>query len=140
MRANCHVSFDGQCEAAFRFYQHLLGGAIATMLTYGESPMANQVPPEWQRRIVHATLVLDGHELLLGSDAFPNTYQRPQGFSVTLGLPDLTKAKEIFQALAEDGRVDLPFQQTFWSAGFGVVTDRFGVPWEVNCERPANSA
>lgn len=134
MRTNCHVAFDGECETAFRLYQRLLGGELATMLTYGASPMANQVPPEWQKRIIHATLVLDGQELLLGSDAFPGAYQRPQGFFVTLSIADLARAREIFQTLAEGGRVGMPFQETFWSAGFGVLVDRFGIPWEINCE------
>lgn len=137
MRISCHLSFDGQCEVAFRTYQLLLGGQIITMLKFGESPLADQVPPQWQNRILHATLML-GDQELLGSDAFPDAYERPQGFSVTLGISEPAKAKEVFLALAEGGRVHMPYQETSWSAGFGVLVDRFGMPWEVNCERPAN--
>jgi PhnB protein len=135
MRISCHLAFDGQCELAFRTYQRLLGGEIVTLLRFSESPMAKEVPSEWQQRILHATLVLDGQEFLLGSDAFPNAYERPQGFAATLGIAAPTRAKEVFEALAEGGRVQLPFQETFWSAGFGVLVDQFGVPWEINCER-----
>jgi len=138
MRISCHLSFDGQCEVAFRTYQRLLGGEIITMLEYGESPMADQVPPQWQNRILHATLRL-GDQELLGTDAFPDAYERPQSFFVTLGISELAKAREVFASLAEGGRVQMPFQETFWSAGYGVLVDRFGVPWEVNCEQPANS-
>lgn len=137
MRFYCHLSFDGRCEEAFRFYHRLFGGQFPTLLRYGESPMAGQVPKEWQQKVIHATLVIDDQELL-GNDAFPNAFERPQGFAVTLGgMQDPVKARELFNALAEGGRIALPFQETFWSAGYGVLTDRFGIPWEVNCERPA---
>jgi PhnB protein len=138
MRIRCHLSFDGQCEVAFRTYQRIVGGQITMMLEYGESPMADQVPAQWQSRILHATLEL-GDQELLGFDAFPDAYERPQGFSVTLGISEPATAKEVFLALAEGGRVQMPYQETFWSPGFGVLIDRFGVPWEVNCERPAGS-
>ena len=136
MRVSCHLAFDGQCEVAFRTYERLLSGEIATMLKFGDSPVADQVPREWQQRILHATLTMDGRDLLMGSDAFPNAYERPQGFSATVGVAELQRAREIFDALAEGGRVHMPFQKTFWSAGFGVLVDRFGIPWEINCERP----
>jgi PhnB protein len=133
MSLSCHLSFDGHCEAAFRCYQHILGGAITTLLRFGESPLGPQVPADWQARILHAHLQLDALSLL-GSDAFPGTYQRPQGFAVTLGLTELAQASRVFEALAEGGVVQMPFQATFWSPGFGVLVDRFGIPWEVNCD------
>jgi PhnB protein len=136
MRVSCHVSFDGQCAVAFRTYQRLLGGAITTLLKFGDSPLANQVPAEWQHRVLHANLILNGQELLMGSDAFPNAYQRPQGFSASLAIPEPTKAEEVFHELAEGGHVQMPYQKTFWSVGYGVLVDRFGVPWEINCEKP----
>ena len=142
MTISCHLSFDGQCEAAFRTYQRILGGELSTLLTFGDSPLASQVPPEWQSRILHATLVV-GDQEFLGSDAFPNAYEKPQGFSVTLGVAELSQAKNVFSLLAENGRVQMPFQETFWSPGFGVLVDRFSVPWEINCaqasafEKPA---
>jgi PhnB protein len=133
MDISCHLSFDGQCEIAFRTYEKLFGGKLRTMLEYGQSPLADQVPPEWQRRILHATLVFDDQELL-GTDAFPGAYRRPQGFSVVIGISDPEKGRRLFEALADGGRVDMAFQETFWSPGFGVLVDRFGVPWEINSE------
>jgi PhnB protein len=138
MRISCHLTFDGQCEVAFLAYQRLLGGEIRAMLTYGDSPLADQVPSAWQSRILHATLVV-GDQELLGSDAFPDTYERPRGFSVMLSPADPARARDIFASLAEGGSVSTAFQPTFWSAGFGVLVDRFGVPWEVNCEQPPSS-
>lgn len=130
-----HLCFNGQCEVAFRTYERLLGGKITTMLAYGDSPMAAEVEPQWRKRIVHATLVFKG-QTLLGVDVFPHDYERPQGFFVTLSIDESSRAKLLFESLAEGGEVRMPFQETFWSAGFGVLIDRFGVPWEVNCEKP----
>jgi PhnB protein len=112
-------------------YQRVLGGTIVTMLTYGESPMASQVDPQWHGRIIHATLQLGDLELI-GADVMPQDYRRPQGFFVTVTLGPADRAAEIFSALAADGEIHLGFQPTFWSAGFGVLTDKYGVPWEIS--------
>lgn len=133
MTLSGHLSFNGQCEAAFRCYQRILGGEITTLLSFGASPLGDQMPADWQARILHANLQL-GALCLLGSDAFPDAYQRPQGFAVTLGIAEPAEASRVFEALADGGQVQMPFQATFWSPGFGMLVDRFGVPWEVNCD------
>jgi len=102
------------------------------MLRYGDSPMAAQTPAELHDRIVHATLELDGIELT-GVDVPPNEYQRPQGFFITLTVIKPVDARCFFQSLSEGGTILMQYQQTFWSAGFGVLTDRFGISWEINC-------
>ena len=135
MELSTHLCFDGQCEAAFRTYERLLGGKVTTMLAYGDSPMAEQVRPEWRKRIVHASLELDGHTLL-GADVFPEGFERPRGFFVALSVEDVVRARLLFERLADGGEVKMPFQETFWSAGFGVLVDRFGTPWEVNSAQP----
>jgi PhnB protein len=138
MDVSPHLMFCGQCEEAFRFYERLLGGKILTMLTYGNSPMAEQVSPEWREKIVHASLtVADG--VLTGVDVLPEQYERPQGFYVLLGIDEPADAERVFGELAENGVVRMPIQQTFWSARFGVLVDRFGIPWEVNCGQAASS-
>ncbi|GAB3509627.1 glyoxalase/bleomycin resistance/extradiol dioxygenase family protein [Pseudoxanthomonas daejeonensis] len=133
MGISCHLSFDGECAVAFRRYQRILGGEFTTLLTYGESPLARQVPREWQSRILHATLMVDDQELL-GSDAFPGTYVKLQGFSVTLHVP-VHEAARVFVSLSEGGSIRMPFEPTFWSPGFGMLVDRYGIPWEINGER-----
>ena len=133
MKIRAHLSFDGQCEAAFRTYQRLLGGELATMLTYGASPMAKHTPAEMHDKILHATLKI-GDQELLGADVAPSDFERPQGFSVVLNPTEPVEGKRVFRALAEGGNVRVPFQETFWSPGYGMVVDRFGIPWEINCE------
>ncbi|MCU1257478.1 MAG: glyoxalase/bleomycin resistance protein/dioxygenase [Bryobacterales bacterium] len=136
MKLNTYLMFNGQCEAAFRFYERCLGGRIATMMTHEGSPMAGHVPPEWGKKIMHATLVV-GDQVLMGSDAPPGHYKQPQGFSVAIGISSVADAERIFQALAENGTVQMPMQETFWALRFGMLVDQFGIPWMINCEKPA---
>ncbi len=126
-----HLSFDGQCAAAFTFYEKHLGGKIVTMMTHGDSPAKDRVPPDWRDKIIHARLEIGG-QALMGMDAPPSHYARPQGMFVTFSLPTSADAERVFKALTEDGSVTMPFQKTFWSNGFGMVVDRFGIPWMIN--------
>ena len=133
MKVNVHLNFNGQCEEAFRFYEECLGAKITFMLNHGDSPMAGQVPVEWHSKIMHATLTVDGTELT-GADSPPGVYEKPGGFCVSLGVFDEGDAERIFQALAEKGKVQMALQPTFWTRRFGMVVDRFGIPWMINCE------
>jgi len=138
MRISAHLCFDGQCREAIELYQRTLGGTIQTMLTYGESPMAASTDARAHDRIVHATLVLENTELT-GVDMIPGAYQRPQGFFVTLTVAGVARAREIFTALGQGGVIRVPFEKTFWSPGFGVLVDRFGIPWEINTDGGQNA-
>lgn len=136
MKLNTYLSFNDECEAAFKFYEQCLGGKIESMMTYGDSPMAEQTPPEKLDKIMHVSLIV-GDTVLMGSDAPPNYFEKPQGFSVSLVFTDPDEAERIFNALAENGTVKMPIQETFWSPRFGMLTDRFGTPWMINCDLPA---
>jgi PhnB protein len=133
MQLNPYLFFNGQCEAAFRFYERSLGAKIVAMMPHAGTPAEEQVPPEWRDKIIHARLVL-GDQVLMGSDAPPDHFEKPQGFSVTLGIDDPADAERIFNALAENGTIRMPIQQTFWALRFGMLVDRFGIPWMINCE------
>jgi PhnB protein len=132
MKINAYVTFNGQCEEAFKFYERVLDGKIAFMTTWGEMPDTTQLPAEAHKLIMHATLTV-GDQTLFGADSPPGQYQKPQGLSVAIHA-DTAEAKRIFEALAADGNVQMPFQKTFWSAGFGMCVDRFGTPWMINSE------
>jgi PhnB protein len=133
MQLNPYLLFSGQCEAAFKFYEQVLGGKIVAMITHAGTPAESQVPPEWRAKIMHARLIV-GDQVLMGSDAPPAHFQQPQGFSVSIGVDEAEDAERIFHALAEDGTVRMPLQKTFWAIRFGMLVDRFGIPWMVNCE------
>ena len=135
MKLSTHLNFDGSCEQAFRFYERCFRGRIVTMRTYADSPMASQVPPQWQSKILHATLIM-GEDTLMGADVLPEQYQKPQGFQVVISLSDPVEAERLFQVLAENGKVVIPMQQTFWATGYGSLMDQFGLLWEINCATP----
>jgi PhnB protein len=139
MQASIHLVFGGQCEAAFQFYERVLGGKMVNILAYGNSPIAEQVPPQWRDKIVHGTFMVGGI-VLAGADVLPEQYVKPQGFYFLLSVGDAMEAERIFSALAENGQVHMAVQQTFWSSRFGVLTDQFGVPWEITCEQPPTVA
>ena len=130
MRVSPHLCFHGRCADAFRAYQRALGGHLH-MVAYGDTPMADTVPPARRDWIVHATLEL-GESRVMGADV-PDE-PAAGGFLVHVALPDLARARDVFAALADGGRVELALAPTFWSPGFGVVTDRFGVRWEIDCD------
>ena len=134
MQINPYLLFNGQCEEAFKFYEQLLGGKIEMIMTHEGTPAANQVPAEWLKKILHARMVVGG-QVLMGSDAPPGRQEKPQGFSVSVSVKEPAEAERIFQGLAEKGSVRMPIQETFWAKRFGMLVDRFGIPWMVNCEK-----
>ncbi len=133
MQLNPYLFFNGQCEAAFKFYAQVFGGKIDGMLTHAGTPAEQQVPAEWRDKIMHARLIV-GDQVLMASDAPPDHYEKPKGFSVSIQLKDPAEAERIFNALAENGTVQMPLEQTFWAKRFGMCVDRFGIPWMVNCD------
>lgn len=136
MKVNPYLTFSGQCREAFEYYERLLGGKIEMMQTHGDSPIADNVPADWRDNVLHARLVA-GDVVLMGCDAPPEHYAQPSGVHLTLAVDTPEDADRIFGALAEGGKVEMPIQQTFWAARFGMVVDRFGTPWMINCENPS---
>jgi PhnB protein len=136
MQLNPYLTFKGQCEEAFKFYAQCLSGKIEMMITFAETPMAEQVPAEWRGKIVHARLSV-GDKVLMGSDASAEHYEDSKGFSVSVSVEDPAQAERIFNTLATGGTVRMPIQETFWAIRFGALVDRFGIPWMINCEKPA---
>jgi PhnB protein len=128
-----YLYFDGDCESAFQFYEKCLGGRIEAMVPHAGTPAEQHVPAEWRSKILHARLT-GGEMVLMASDALPGRYHKPQGFSVSIRIDDLARAVSTFESLAESGTVIMPFQQTFFAARFGMLIDKFGTPWMVNCD------
>jgi PhnB protein len=132
MQVNPYLFYNGNCEAAFKFYVRVLGGEIEAMLTHEGAPAGMPMPPDWSKKIMHAKISIDG-EVIMASDAPPDHFHKPQGFSVSLQIEDPTDAERKFKALSEGGAVTMPFAKTFWAKGFGMCVDQFGIPWMINC-------
>jgi PhnB protein len=135
MHINPYLPFNDQCEEAFKFYAQCFGGNIEMMLTNGQTPpeVASHIPAARHNLIMHASLRV-GNTLLMGTDMPLDQYKVPQGISAVMNIEDAAETARVFNALAEGGAVRMPLQKTFFAQSFGVVTDRFGIPWMINCE------
>lgn len=133
MQFVAYLTFNGKCREAFQFYADLLGATIEMMQAHGETPAAEHVPADWQDKIMHARLRA-GDAVLMGSDAPPQYMEHMAGFSVALQAESVEEAERIFAGLADGGQVTMPIGETFWAKRFGMVKDRFGTPWMVNCD------
>ncbi len=129
---NPYLFFDSNCEAAFKFYEQTLGGKIELMLRNADGPPEMESAPERKQKIMHARMSIGG-DVLMASDAPPDHFHKPQGFAVSLTVDDPAEAERKFTALCAGGSVNMPFGKTFFSRGFGMGIDQFGIPWMVNC-------
>ena len=134
MQVNPYLSFDGQCEAAFTFYAQCLRGQLGPIFRYAGSPMADQAPPDWQEKVMHGSVTV-GEQELMGADITPDRYEAPKGFSLSIQIKNTADAERIFRELGAGGTIVRALEKTFWAERFGMVTDRFGTPWMINCEQ-----
>lgn len=135
MKLQSYLHFNGQCDQAFSLYEKALGGKIVDRHTFGNSPMAATVGPEWADKVMHISLDVRG-QMLLGSDAPPPHFQTPQGFAVCLDCEDAAEAERLYPELSEGGQIGMPLQETFWALRFAMFKDRFGTPWIINVAKP----
>lgn len=135
MKLNPYLNFPGTCEEAMTTYAKVLGGEVVAMLAYGDMPGDHPVPEDMRKKIAHARIVM-GDQVIMASDTGPDRFKPMQGVSVTLNIPEPTEAERVYKALAEGGTAIMPLEETFWAHKFGVLVDRFGTQWMVNCEKP----
>lgn len=135
MKLNPYLNFPGTCEEAMNTYAKVLGGEIVAMLAYGDMPGDHPVPEDMRKKIAHARLIV-GDQVLMASDSGPDRFKPMQGVSVTLNIPEPGEADRVFDALVDGGNAIMPMEETFWAHKFGVLVDRFGIQWMVNCEKP----
>jgi len=129
-----YLNFDGQCREAFEFYAKALGASITAQMTYGQAPaeMCAQMPPETLGRIMHTQLESNG-ALLMGADGPPSHGSQGGGTTLNVMVDTVEDAERIFAALAEGGEIRMPIEETFWAQRWGMLVDRYGKPWMVNC-------
>ncbi len=131
-----YLGFNGNCREAFEFYADCFGGEVLSLRDAPDSAKdcekdPENIPAESLNKIMHARLQI-GPYLLMGGDAPGDMYKPPQGFHVQLEINDLAQAEKSFAMLAEGGRVEMPLAETFWANRFGMLVDRFGIPWMIN--------
>jgi len=129
-----YLNFNGNAAEALAFYAQCLDGKVVFSMTFAESPMAAQTPESHKNRLMHATLEAQGQQIM-ASDLPPNfPFEGFKGFSLSVQGKTVEDGKKRFDALAAGGQVTMPYGETFWAKGFGMLVDKFGVPWMVNVE------
>jgi PhnB protein len=127
---NPYIMFKGNCQEAIEFYKGALGAELIYSQTWGESPMSE---PGMEDKIMHASLKI-GESTIMMADGAESDVPADSNISLAIGMNEVEKAKEAFNNLADGGSVTMPLDKTFWAEAFGMLTDKFGVKWMVNCD------
>jgi PhnB protein len=133
-----YLYFGGNCRDAFTRYQEIFGGELV-LLRMKDVPPGEPVPAGQADLIMHAALKVGDDLLMASDDPTTDSFGPVQGMQVNYAVGDVDEAKRVFEALADGGQVTLPAAATFWSPMFGMCVDRFGTPWMVSAEAPAES-
>jgi PhnB protein len=128
-----YIAFKGNCREAIDFYKEALGAQELFSQSYGESPMSDMGPAD---NIMHATIKIGDTHIMMCDDPRPEAATTPSNISLAVGLDDTTTARTVFDKLADGGNVTMPLDKTFWAEAFGMLTDKFGINWMVNCDQP----
>ena len=134
MKVQAYVTFGGRCEEALEFYKKAVGAEVKDLLRWKDSPdAAMQPPPGYEEKVMNASFRIGDSELM-ADDGMGAKGVEFKGMTLALSVADDAEAKRVFTALGEDGSVQMPLAKTFWTSSFGMLTDKFGVPWMVNVD------
>ena len=128
-----YIAFKGNAMEAIDFYKQALGAEELFSQTYGESPMSDMGPAD---AIMHATIKIGDSHIMMCDDMRPEAQAGAGNISLAIGLNEIDKARRYFDNLAQGGEVSMPLDKTYWAEAFGMLTDKFGVNWMVNCDAP----
>jgi len=132
MQINAYLVFGGNCEEAFNFYAHCLRGDIVVLQRFGDTQGCEGIPASHKDKIMHVRLQA-GSQVLMASDNHPDhPYDGVKGCSIAVSVEQPEEAERIFGELSQGGTLIMPMQETFWAQRFGMLTDKFGVPWMIN--------
>ena len=136
MKVQACISFSGRCEEALEFYKKSIGAEVTGLMRWKESPdAAMKPPPGFEEKVMNAGFRI-GETQLMADDGMGAKQAEFKGMTLAIDVADDAQAKRVFTALGEGGSVQMPLMKTFWTSSFGMLTDKFGVPWMVNVEAP----
>jgi len=137
---NVYLTFNGNCEEAFKFYQSVFGGEIPYLGRFKDMPATEgpKISPGDEEKIMHMSLPISKETMLMGSDTggeWASTYVQGNNFSISITTETKEEADKLFNGLSAGGTVTMPLSKTFWSDNFGMLTDKFGINWMVSLEQ-----
>jgi PhnB protein len=136
---NPYLNFDGNTEAAFLFYKSVFGGEFAMLQRFGETPHADSVPSHERDKIMHIALPIGKNGMLMASDSLESMGHKVlfgDNISLAISVEEKAEADRLFNGLSAGGKQDMPIAEMFWGAYFGMLTDKFGVKWMIDCPLP----
>ena len=132
MKVQAYITFGGRCEEALEFYTKSIGAEVSGLIRWKESPEADMKgPPGWEEKVMNAAFRI-GESQLMADDGMGDKTAEFKGMTLAIEVADDAEARRVFTALGEAGNVTMPLMKTFWTSSFGMLTDKFGVPWMVN--------
>ena len=135
MKVQAYKTFDGRCEEALEFYKKSIGAEITSLMRWNESPDNDMKgPPGYEEKILNASFRIEEIELMADDGMGNEALAEFKEMTMVIEVADDAEAKRVFMALGEGGNVTMPLAKTFWSSSFGMLTDKFGVPWMVGVE------
>lgn len=136
MKVQAYLSFTGRCEEALKFYKQSIGAEVTGLLRWKDSPdAAMKPPPGYEDKIMNANFRIGDTELM-ADDGMGEKRAEFKGMTLAIEVADDAEAQRVFAALGQDGKTLMPLSKTFWTSSFGMLTDKFGVPWMVNVAAP----
>jgi PhnB protein len=130
MKLNPYLNFDGNAEEALNFYAAALNGKIVSIQRYADSPMPSD--EDYKNKLIHARLEFDGN-LIMISDVFKGQPVSTKGnIQLSVEVDSVAQLEQVFNSMAEGGKITMPLQDQFWGARFGMLEDKFGVTWMFN--------
>ena len=134
MKVQPYITFGGRCDEALEFYKKSIGAEVTGLMRWKENPDKDMKGPVgYEEKIMNAAFRI-GDTQLMADDGMGEKTAEFKGMTLVIEVADDLEAKRVFTALGEGGNVTMPLMKTFWSSSFGMLTDKFGVPWMVNVE------
>ena len=132
MKVQAYITFGGRCEEALEFYKKSLGAEVTGLMRWKENQDKDMKgPPGYEEKVMNAAFRI-GETELMADDGMGEKTAEFKGMTLAIEVADDTEAKRVFTALGEGGNVTMLLAKTFWTSSFGMLTDKFGVPWMVN--------
>ena len=132
---NPYLNFDGNTEEAFNFYKSVFGGEFITLMRFKDAPDADKIPAGDQEKIMHVSLPIGKGNILMATDASESMGQTltvGNNFYICIAVESKEEAEKLFYGLSAAGKIEMPLQDMFWGAYFGMFTDKFGIQWMVS--------
>jgi len=130
-----YIIFNGQCEEALNFYAKALGGEIKELMRYENSPVESMAKEK--QKIMHATFMAKGIVILASDSGEGGPEATGSGMvHLSFNFQSEEEQQKAFDGLSDGGKITMPLQDTFWGARFGMLTDKFGINWMFNYDRP----